>query len=45
MAHIMGITFVSNGHVFATDESGNHVFEASAPINAVTPVASKVENV
>ena len=40
MAHIMGITFVSNGQVFATDESGNHVFEASAPINAVTPVVS-----
>jgi hypothetical protein len=36
MAHIMGLTFVSSGQVFSLDESGSN-FEASAPINAITP--------
>jgi outer membrane protein assembly factor BamB len=35
MAHIMGMTFVSNGRVFWMDEA-NRNFGQSAPINAVT---------
>jgi len=41
MAHIAGLTYVTNNQVFCLDEGGGgHVFEASAGINATTAAVS-----